>query len=93
MCLTGASSFQKSALSQIDYDPGQFKGWGFEDTMLGANIIARGAYIIPMFNSPCLAVRHRPRSGSQKEKMEEFDRNRKIYNHLIASININKEGQ
>ncbi|MCK5016244.1 MAG: glycosyltransferase [Candidatus Peribacteraceae bacterium] len=85
MGLTCALSCRKSLIDSVNFQPQLFKGWGFEDIAMCATMIARGAYIIPNFNSAVLHVKHHPRSGSEKLKAQEFLRNREQYNRLLNS--------
>lgn len=85
MGLTCALSCRKSLLSSINFHPELFSGWGFEDVVMCATMIAVGAYMIPNFNSAILHIMHPPRSGSKKKKMRDFLRNKEQYNMLLDS--------
>ncbi len=61
----------------------QFKGWGMEDTFLGACLIADGNYVIPCFSTGVLHVQHKSRSGFEQKKIQEFNKNVLVYLDLI----------
>lgn len=85
MGLTCALSCRKSMLIPIDFHPKWFHGWGFDDIAMSALLISNGAFLIPNFNSSVLHMRHSPRSGSEKDKINDFIQNRKKYNKLLKS--------
>jgi glycosyltransferase involved in cell wall biosynthesis len=60
-----------------------FKGWGMEDTFLGASLIALGKYVIPIFSTGVFHVMHNPRSGDRTQRNLEFKKNVRIYNLLL----------
>ena len=64
-----------------------FKGWGLEDTYFGAQIISNGGFIIPLINTGVYHINHLPRSGSEQQKLKEFQSNLIVYNELIKDSN------
>lgn len=83
MVVTNALSIKKLSFEQIGGLNLQFKGWGMEDTFLGACLIAQGNYIIPCFSTGIYHIEHKPRSGSIKKQITEFNRNVLVYLDLV----------
>lgn len=83
MGLTCAMSCRRSAILKFNYPTEIFHGWGFNDTVLCAMLLANGAYLIPNFNSSVLHIHHCPRSGSKSKKYKDFNRNKRIYYQLL----------
>lgn len=67
----------------------RFLGWGCTDSFLAAKAIASGNYIIPVYTASGLHISHPPRS---KNKEAEYKRNRKLYHHLLRTIQIDNYG-
>lgn len=61
----------------------EFKGWGLEDTFLGAKILAYGGFILPIISVPVYHINHEARSGSEENKLREFNKNKEVYNNLL----------
>ena len=61
----------------------EFKGWGLEDSFFGAEMIAKGNFVIPVLSSGVYHINHPPRSGSNEVKQKELHRNFKKYNSLL----------
>ncbi len=61
----------------------EFKGWGLEDTFLGARLIEKGNYVVPVLNSFVYHINHPPR---RKNKDKEFKKNLSLYKKLIKNI-------
>jgi len=61
----------------------QFRGWGMEDTFLGACLISQGNYVIPVINTGVYHLEHPPRSGTRETMMQEFNRNVLVYLDLL----------
>lgn len=83
MVVTNSLSIKKSSFEQIGGLNLQFKGWGMEDTFLGACLIAQGNYIIPCFSTGIYHIEHKPRSGNVKKQITEFNRNVLVYLDLV----------
>ena len=83
MVITNAISIKRNAFEKIGGYNLQFKGWGMEDTFLGACLIANDNYIIPCFSTGIFHIEHNFRSGSQKKKIQEFNHNVLVYLDLI----------
>jgi glycosyltransferase involved in cell wall biosynthesis/adenylate cyclase class IV len=62
----------------------QFKGWGMEDTFLGTCLIARGNFIIPVFSTGVFHIEHKPRSGGERKRIKEFNKNVLVYLDLVS---------
>jgi len=61
----------------------EFKGWGLEDTLLGAKFIAGGGFVIPLLNTGVYHIDHPSRSGSAEKQKVEYQKNLKIYKEII----------
>ena len=61
----------------------QFKGWGLEDTYLGAKLIASGHYVIPYLSASSYHIKHQPRKGNEEDKKNDMMRNRLLYQELL----------
>ena len=83
MVVTCAVSLKKRSFDEIGGFNLQFKGWGIEDTFLGACLIADNNYVIPCFSTGVFHVRHVARSKLQEKKISEFNRNVLVYLDLI----------
>jgi len=81
--VTNAISLKKDAFFKVGGFNLQFKGWGMEDTFLGACLIAANNYVIPCFSTGVFHIKHPNRSGSQLKKFTEFNRNVLVYLDLI----------
>ena len=62
----------------------EFTGWGLEDTHFGYKLIAAGATIIPVMSTGVFHIDHPPRSGSEKDKWNEFTRNLEILKNKLS---------
>lgn len=62
-----------------------FNGWGLEDTLFGAEAIAKGYFVIPIVNTGVYHIDHPPRSLSEENKMREYVNNIEIYKKLIKT--------
>lgn len=60
-----------------------FKGWGPEDVLFGAEMIANGSFIIPILSTGVFHLNHPPRSGSEEKKNQELIRNVDVYKKYI----------
>lgn len=88
MVITNAVSMKKKHFSLIGGFNSQFRGWGMEDTFIGACLIALHNFIIPVFSTGIFHIEHLPRSGNQEDLIKEFNRNVLIYLDLVnAPIN------
>ena len=83
MVVTNAVSLKRTSFELIGGFNLQFRGWGMEDTFLGACLVATGHYIIPCFSTGILHIEHSARSGSDKKKIREFNQNVLVYLDLI----------
>ncbi|OGC52374.1 hypothetical protein A2982_00725 [candidate division WWE3 bacterium RIFCSPLOWO2_01_FULL_39_13] len=63
-----------------------FKGWGFEDTFFGAQMISNGNFIIPVLSAGVYHINHPPRSGSDRQKQQELKSNLEQYKQLVHQI-------
>ena len=99
MSVTIALSLKKESFDRIGGFNLQFNGWGMEDTFLGACLIADGNYIIPCFSTGVFHIEHSFRSGSQKKRISEFNRNVLVYldlinkplNQIFKNINLRRK--
>jgi len=80
---TNAVSMKTKEFNEIGGFNLQFKGWGMEDTFLGACLISQGNCIIPIVSTGAYHVEHPPRSGTKKTMMQEFNRNVLVYLDLV----------
>lgn len=83
MVVANALSLKKESFDNIGGFNLQFRGWGMEDTFLGACLIADGNYIVPCFSTAVFHIEHPFRSGSQLKRISEFNRNVLVYLELI----------
>ncbi|MFH1551659.1 MAG: glycosyltransferase [bacterium] len=83
MFVTNAVSVKKKDFDVVGGFNLQFRGWGMEDTYLGACLIALGCFIVPVFSTGTFHIKHANRSGSDKNLMKEFHRNVLVYLDLI----------
>jgi len=83
MVVTCAVSLRKRSFDEIGGFNLQFKGWGMEDTFLGACLIADNNYVIPCFSTGVFHIKHVARSKLQEKKISEFKRNVLVYLDLI----------
>jgi len=81
--VTNAVSIKKKDFENIGGFNLQFKGWGMEDTFLGACLIALDCFIIPVFSTGIFHIEHASRSGSDRKLIKEFNRNVLVYLDLI----------
>ncbi|HLC52875.1 MAG TPA: glycosyltransferase [Candidatus Nanoarchaeia archaeon] len=81
MVVTHNASIRKQLLDEIGGFEESFKGWGLEDTHLGAKMIGAGAYIIPARETAVFKVQHPPRDGGNLG--EQCRNNLAIYNRLL----------
>lgn len=86
MVQTFSLSLRRSTLINAGGFSMKFNGWGMEDTFLGSSLIASGNFIIPVLSTGVFHIEHSSRSGSDKKKQLEFNRNVKIYNKLINEL-------
>ena len=73
-------SMLKSEFILVDGYDEDFRGWGWEDTMVGARAVALGNYIIPVYSATGLHISHKGRS---QNKWLEAARNRRLYQTKI----------
>ncbi len=83
MLVSLAVSLKTSEFRKIGGFNLQFKGWGMEDTFLGACLLAKDNYFIPCFSTGVYHLEHPPRSGSKLKMISEFNRNVIVYLDLI----------
>ncbi len=84
MVVTCAVSMKKSEFINCGGFNLQFKGWGMEDTFLGACLIVRGNLIIPVFSTGVFHIEHVTRSRNELQKIREFNKNVLVYLDLIS---------
>jgi len=65
--------------------PNDLKGWGWNDTCLGAKAIGNGLYLIPLLNSAVIQLKHKIRLGNFKQKRKSFFYNQKVYEKMLDS--------
>lgn len=85
MSITNAISIKKDHIVKVGGFSPEFRGWGMEDTYIGSKLIAQGNYLIPIISTGIYHIDHPPRSGSDEQKMKEFNRNVMTYLSLISS--------
>lgn len=61
----------------------KFSGWGLEDSYVGTVLVANGGFIIPVISTSVYHINHPPRSGSEKKKEEELEKNLKRYQEFL----------
>ncbi|MGV8172037.1 MAG: glycosyltransferase [Candidatus Woesearchaeota archaeon] len=61
----------------------RFIGWGAEDIMLGAKLIAKGCYVIPLKTTGAFVISHSPRLGSLEDKKSQMLANKASYELFI----------
>jgi GT2 family glycosyltransferase len=61
----------------------RFKGWGCEDTHLGAKLIGRGLYLIPNLHATVYHLIKGNHNKEKKKKIKEFYKNLKLYKKLL----------
>lgn len=83
VALTCSISMRKTEFLKTGGFSLKFRGWGMEDTFLGACLIANGNFIIPIFSTGIYHVKHTERSGGPDTQIKEFNKNVKIYNDLV----------
>ncbi|MDP3014934.1 MAG: glycosyltransferase [bacterium] len=83
MVVTCAVSLKRKSFKNIGGFNLQFKGWGMEDTFMGACLIANGDYVIPCFSTGVFHINHTAKSKSKQSKISEFNRNVLVYLDLI----------
>lgn len=76
-------SLNKKIIKENNFFSKDFKGWGFEDTYLGACVVAHGNFIIPVLSTGVYHIEHPPRSGSEEQKMHELRSNLEVYKRKL----------
>ncbi len=84
MVITCAISMKRAEFLDCGGFNLQFKGWGMEDTFLGTCLIARGNFIIPVFSTGVFHIEHKPRSGGERRRLKEFNKNVLVYLDLVS---------
>lgn len=84
MVVTHSISLGKRLLREVDGFEESFKGWGMEDTHLGAKIIGAGGYVIPVTTTAVFKMQHPPRDGG--DLGEQCRANTSIYERLLDKI-------
>lgn len=64
----------------------KFKGWGMEDAYFASKLIPNGCFVIPVLSSCVYHIYHSYRSGSNAKKIEEANKNYRVYNELLNQI-------
>lgn len=82
MFIPNAVSVKASGFEAVKGFNLRFHGWGMEDTFLAASLICRGNYIIPVFSTGVYHVEHKPRSGSLRALIQEYNKNVRTYQDL-----------
>lgn len=75
-------SMRRSHFRSIDGFDEQLRGWGWDDTIVGARAIALGNYIIPVYSAVGMHIAHPDRSSY---KWEESDSNYQILRENLQS--------
>jgi glycosyltransferase involved in cell wall biosynthesis len=76
-------SFRKNNSIKVGGFYANFKGWGMEDTYFGAKMVAEGNFVIPVLACGVYHIDHPPRSGSEQNRISEFEKNLAIYRELL----------
>lgn len=77
-----ASVLRKYIVEVGGFDLG-FRGWGCEDTHLGAKLIARGLYLIPNLHATVYhLIKKETFTEEKRKKIAQFKRNFKTYQKL-----------
>lgn len=86
MVVTHSISLWRRLLRQVGGFEESFRGWGLEDTHLGAKIIGIGGYIIPVTTTAVFKIQHPPRDGG--DLGEQCRANTRIYERLLEQIEV-----
>lgn len=86
MVVTHNLSARKSNIEQVGRFDENFIGWGYEDTHLGAKLIAAGCYVIPLKDTGVFRIKHPPRHGSWKDKRRQTILNMIVYHALLEEV-------
>ncbi len=81
MFLAGNVSTRRKYLLQVGGFSDLFKGWGLEDTYLGAKLICIGLYLIPLDKS--FPVHRKTPKEELGDRFIDFERNLKLYEKLL----------
>lgn len=76
-CLFSALRTDLEAVGGYDQ---RFEGWGWEDTLLAAELIALGRYVVPVYTASGFHVAHPARSP---RRWREAAENRRRYQHVL----------
>ncbi len=80
MVVTNNLSVKRKELLAVGGFDERFRGWGLEDTFLGAKLIANGNYILPFLRASCYHIKH---AHNEEERVVEWQKNREVYCSLI----------
>ena len=84
MVTTGNLSIKKKELDAIGgFDRG-FVGWGFEDTFLGAKLIANGNYVVPVLATGTYHLGQEKVDKIKRYNSVDFNRNLRKYKELVS---------
>ena len=84
MVTTGNLSIKKKELDAIGgFDRG-FVGWGFEDTFLGAKLIANGNYVVPVLATGAYHLGQEKVDKIKRYNSVDFNRNLRKYKELVS---------
>jgi len=83
IALTCSISMSKKQFLECEGFSLKFKGWGMEDTFLGARLISNKNYFIPVYSTGVFHIKHAYRSGSEENQIKEFNNNVEIYSKLL----------
>lgn len=83
MVVSNNMSVPRDAVIKVGGFGEQFKGWGLEDTYLGAKLIATGLYVAPYLSSSSYHIKHPPRKGDEEDKKKDMMRNWMLYQGLL----------
>jgi GT2 family glycosyltransferase len=80
MFLSCNASVARKYLLEIGGFDTRFRGWGLEDTHLGAKLIARGLYLIPNLHATVYHLITKSSEKEKEQKIKEYKRNYILYN-------------
>lgn len=83
MVITNAVSMKRIEFNRTGGFSMQFKGWGMEDTFLGACLIALGNFVAPVLSTGIYHIEHEPINNTESSKLLQFNRNVLTYYDLI----------
>jgi glycosyltransferase involved in cell wall biosynthesis len=82
MVLGALFSLRRSDFIALGGYDERFRGWGWEDTLVGARAVAMGHYIVPVYSAGGLHIAHADRSP---RKWQEYATNLQVYESILRA--------